>query len=74
MRIAEILRQLADHIDSINELGTEESDANTTADKPQQNPVMVSPQQQEIELAKAALGKHSPVIDKLTQSDNIGKE
>ena len=76
MKIAEILRQLADHIDSINELGTEGSSADTTADADelQQNPVMVSPQQQELELAKAALGKHSPVIDKLTQSDNIGEE
>jgi hypothetical protein len=40
----------------------------------QQNPVMVSPQQQELELAKAELGKESPVIDKLTQNDNIGAE
>ena len=74
MKIAEILRQLADHIDSTNELGTEESGTDTAADQLQQNPVMASPQQQELELAKAALGKHSPVIDKLTQSDNIGEE
>jgi hypothetical protein len=40
----------------------------------QQNPVMVSPQQQELELAKAELGKESPVIDKLTQDDSIGAE
>ena len=39
-----------------------------------QNPVMVSPQQQEIELAKAALGKSSPVIDKLTADHDIGSE
>ena len=39
-----------------------------------QNPVMVSPQQQEIELAKAALGKSSPVIDKLTADHSIGAE
>lgn len=39
-----------------------------------QNPVMVSPQQQELELAKAALGKESPVIDKLTQDHTIGAE
>ena len=38
------------------------------------NPVMVAPQQQELELAKANLGKQSPVIDKLTQPDNIGAE
>lgn len=40
----------------------------------QQNPVMVSPQQQEIEMKKAELGKTSPVIDKLTQDHTIGDE
>ena len=40
----------------------------------QQNPVMVSPQQQELELKKAELGKGSPVIDKLTQDHTIGEE
>ena len=42
--------------------------------KLQQNPVMVSPQQQELELKKAELGKESPVIDKLTANDTIGDE
>ena len=40
----------------------------------QQNAVMINPLQQELELKKAALGKESPVIDKLTASDNIGAE
>lgn len=40
----------------------------------QQNPVMVSPQQQELELKKAELGKDSPVIDKLTQDHTVGQE
>jgi hypothetical protein len=40
----------------------------------QQNPVMVSPQQQELELKKAELGKDSPVIDKLTQDHSVGDE
>ena len=40
----------------------------------QQNPVMVSPQQQELEMKKAELGKKSPVIDKLTQDHTIGDE
>jgi hypothetical protein len=40
----------------------------------QQNPVMISPQQQELELSKAAVGKRSPVIDKLTQDHTIGEE
>jgi len=39
-----------------------------------QNPVMVPPLQQHIELAKADLGKDSPVIDKLTQDHTIGQE
>jgi len=40
----------------------------------QQNPVMVPPLQQHVELAKAELGKESPVIDKLTQDHTIGQE
>lgn len=40
----------------------------------QQNPVMVSPQQQELELKKAEMGKASPVIDKLTQNHSVGEE
>jgi len=40
----------------------------------QQNPVMVSPQQQELELKKAEAGKDSPVIDKLTGQETVGEE
>jgi hypothetical protein len=40
----------------------------------QQNPVMVSPLQQSLELAKADQGKESPVIDKITADDTIGQE
>lgn len=40
----------------------------------QLNPVMVSPQQQELELKKAAAGKDSPVIDKLTGQETLGEE
>lgn len=43
-------------------------------DQLQQNPVMVAPLQQEIELAKAELGKKSPVIDKLTADQTVGME
>lgn len=46
----------------------------TDDSKLQQNPVMVSPQQQELELKKAELGKESPVIDKLTQYSTVGQE
>jgi hypothetical protein len=40
----------------------------------QQNPVMVAPLQQHLELAKAGQGKESPVIDKIAADDNIGAE
>jgi hypothetical protein len=40
----------------------------------QQNPVMVPPLQQELELRKAALGKETPVIDKLTADHDQGEE
>lgn len=40
----------------------------------QQNPVMVPPLQQNIELAKADQGKESPVIDKLTGQETVGEE
>lgn len=39
-----------------------------------QNPVMVSPLQQQLELQKAEAGKDSPVIDKITADDDIGAE
>lgn len=34
-----------------------------------QNPLMVPPLQQELEISKAAVGKVSPVISKLTQDE-----
>ena len=43
-------------------------------DELQQNPVMVPPLQQHVELAKAELGKESPVIDKLTAPSDLGAE
>lgn len=50
----------------------------STSDKedpdPQQNPVMITPLQQELELSKATQGKKSPVIDKLVSDNDIGKE
>lgn len=46
-----------------------------TDDELDSNPVMVTPQQQDLELKKAALGKQSPVIDDLTADDpEIGDE
>ena len=44
-------------------------------DETEAEKVMVSPLQQEVELAKAAQGKHSPVIDELTDDDEeVGAE
>lgn len=39
-----------------------------------QNPVMMNPLQQELELKKAELGKKSPVINKMIDDETIGKE
>ena len=60
----------------INDDGEPEisTDQNTEEPNLDQNPVMVPPLQQHLELAKAELGKNSPVIDKLTADDNIGGE
>lgn len=57
--------------------GDDDPEINTVDDQGQrlqQNPVMVNPLQQDLELRKAALGKSSPVIDKLTADDTIGAE
>jgi hypothetical protein len=39
-----------------------------------QNPVMISPQQQELELKKAEQGKQSPSIEKMLDDDAEGDE
>ena len=41
---------------------------------PDENPIFVSPLQQELELKKADAGKDSAVIDKLTAPDDVGSE
>lgn len=55
----------------VNVAGQDATDDDEELD---QNPVMVSPLQQDLELKKAELGKTSPVIDKMTASDNLGAE
>jgi hypothetical protein len=42
--------------------------------EPDENPIFVSPLQQELELKKADAGKDSAVIDKLTAPEDIGSE
>jgi hypothetical protein len=73
MRAAEFMRALADIIDTLDGNDAEEQQPVDTS-KPLQNPVMVPPLQQELELAKAEQGKESPVIDKITADDSIGAE
>jgi hypothetical protein len=46
----------------------------TDDDEMDQNPVMISPQQQELELKKAEQGKHSPSIAKMLDDDDEGDE
>ena len=58
--------------DPVISTGNQEPDQDDT--ELQQNPVMISPQQQELELAKAQAGKASPVIDKLTDTETVGEE
>ena len=67
------MRALADIIDKLD---GNDADAQQSVDpsKPLENPVFVSPLQQELELNKADQGKDSPVIDKITADDDIGKE
>ena len=43
-------------------------------DELDQNPVMMNPQQQELELKKAEQGKQSPSIDKMLDDDDEGDE
>lgn len=69
MRAAEFMRALADLIDTLDgdESSTDSAPKDPHAKDP--NPIMVSPLQQELELAKADAGKDSPVIRKLTQDE-----
>lgn len=69
MRAAEFMRALADIIEKLD---GESSDKELPPKNPEEkdlNPVMVSPLQQELELAKAEAGKTSPIIKKLTQDE-----
>lgn len=49
----------------INGDGDPEIDMPNKQDEPDDDPVFVSPQQQEIELKKAELGKQSPIANQL---------
>ncbi len=76
MRIDEITINIPIKIDldgdkpSVKVAGKTADDSNEL----DQNPVMVSPLQQELELKKAELGKGSPVIDKMLDDEDEGNE
>lgn len=60
---------------NINGDADPEISVDNETDEFDQNPVMMNPQQQELELKKAALGKRSPSIEKLIDDDeDIGNE
>jgi hypothetical protein len=69
MRAAEFMRALADIIDKLDGESSEKETPPKNPEEKDLNPVMVSPLQQEVELAKADAGKTSPIIKKLTQDE-----
>jgi hypothetical protein len=68
MRAAEFLRSLADIIDALD--GDSGDLIPKNPEEKDSNPVMVPPLQQEVELAKAGVGKTSPIIQKLTHPES----
>jgi hypothetical protein len=46
----------------------------SNSSEPDENPIFVSPLQQELELKKAEAGKDSAVIDKITEPEDVGEE
>lgn len=61
-------------INGDNDPEIEAGDQEQDDEELQQNPVMVPPLQQELELRKAELGKETPVIDKITADHDQGEE
>lgn len=62
---------------TMNADGSVDVDAGNDSEEEQeldQNPVMVPPLQQSIEMQKSAQGKESPVIDAITTDSEIGAE
>ncbi len=62
------MRALADIIDSLDGKESNDLPAKNPEEK-DDNPVMVPPLQQHLELDKAEAGKDSPIIKKLTQDE-----
>ena len=68
MRAAEFMRALADIIDKLDGESSNDQSSKNPEEK-DNNPVMVTPLQQQLELDKAEAGKDSPIIKKLTQDE-----
>ena len=68
MRAAEFMRALADIIDKLDGESSNDLPAKNPEEK-DDNPVMIPPLQQGLELDKAEAGKDSPIIQKLTQDE-----
>lgn len=73
MRAREFIINIPINI-KINGNGEPEIDMTGGEETVDQNPVMISPQQQELELKKAEQGKMSPAINKMLQNDTVGGE
>lgn len=73
MRASDFLRTIADVVDALDNKSNTSDTMHDTSEL-DQNPVWLPPQTQELELAKAALGKKSPVISKIIAPDDIGRE
>jgi hypothetical protein len=72
MRAAEFMRALADVIDALD--GEKSATTSSQDDQElQDNPVMMSPHQPELELQKSAQGKSNPAIEKLLRRNDRGK-
>jgi hypothetical protein len=75
MRAKEFTINIPIHITLNGDGEPEINMGDNSSDELDQNPVMVPPLQQGLELAKASLGKESPIIDKITANEpDIGTE
>ncbi len=63
------MRALADIIDKLDGDDAENDLPPKNPEEKEDNPVMVPPLQQQLELDKAEAGKDSPIIKKLTQDE-----
>jgi len=74
MLIKEVTINIPIKIDLDSKGDPKVSVADKDAEELDQNPVMMNPQQQELELKKAELGKQSPSIEKMVEPDEEGEE